>query len=79
MDLITYIRRKYTIYDMALFDLIGTIIFALILGYLLKFRDITTMFLWIITVFLIGIVTHILLGVNTMLGYYLGLNDKPIR
>lgn len=78
MELITYLR-SYRFFAMPIFDLLGTALLAAVIGYYLGFRDVLTQTLWIITFFLIGIVTHLILRVDTMLGYYLGLNKKPIR
>jgi len=79
MSVVTRLRA-YKIADMPIFDLFGTIVLALLVGYfVLQLRNGLDFTLWVAIVFMVGIVTHIVFGVNTMLGYYLGLCGKPSR
>jgi len=49
-----------------------------IIGYfILENHSVALWTMWLIVWILIGIVIHLLVGVDTMLGYYLGLNKKP--
>ena len=72
--------RQYRIAEMAIFDWVTSLLGAIIIGYyLLKLRSIIHWIVWIIIWILFGIIVHLLFGVDTMLGYYLGINKKPIR
>ncbi len=67
--------RKPKILDMAIFDWVGTFAGAYIVSKIFDFN----LMLTFLTLIIIGILIHYILGVNTMFGYYLGLNEKPIR
>ena len=72
--------RKPKILDMSIFDWITTLISGyLIAKYVVKTDDITIIIYVEIGFIIFGIFVHKLFGINTMLGYYLGINNKPIR
>jgi hypothetical protein len=72
--------RKPKILDMSIFDwvtaLLGGYIFAY---YVLDLKDTNLIILFELGFIIFGIIVHKLFGINTMLGYYIGLNEKPIR
>lgn len=69
--------RKPKLFDIALFDLIGTLLGAFLAHRYFDMKQslVAVMFAFVI----IGIAVHVLLGVPTMLNYYLGLSEKPMR
>jgi len=70
--------RKPKILGMAIFDWTVSLLLGLLVGWLLSVKGIGWIpFLlgWIA----FGIAVHAAFGVNTMLGYYLNLNPKPVR
>lgn len=72
--------RKPKIWDMSIFDWATSILGAILIGYfILGLRSLSSYIIWIIIWTFIGIAIHYALGVNTMLGYYLGINPKPER
>jgi hypothetical protein len=72
--------RKPKILDMSIFDWITALIGGyLIAKYVVKTDDITIIIYVEIGFIVFGIFVHKLFGINTMLGYYLGINNKPIR
>lgn len=74
------ILRTPKIFNIAIFDCLATILFGLIIGkYILNIKNTFIMIIWIIALFIFGIIIHYLFGIKTMLGYYLGINDKPDR
>jgi hypothetical protein len=70
--------RKPKILDMSIFDWVTSLLGAWLVGVFFRVRG----WMWppflLFWVFL-GVFTHLAFGVNTMLGYYLGLNPKPQR
>lgn len=72
--------RKPKILDMSIFDWVTTLLAGYFVAiYILKKNDIQSIVLIEFDVIILGIIVHKLFGINTMLGYYLGLNEKPIR
>ena len=72
--------RKPKILDMSIFDWVASLLAAALAGYFLfKLRGWFNWTLFIVGWTLAGVAIHKLFGVNTMLGYYMGLNPKPIR
>lgn len=70
--------RAPTIAGMPLFDWAGSLIAAYLVGRVLHING-WSWVPWLIIWTLFGVLVHYLLGVNTMLGYYLGVNPKPKR
>jgi hypothetical protein len=72
--------RQYRIAGMAIFDWVTSLLGGILIGYfILENHSVALWTMWLIVWILIGIVIHLLVGVDTMLGYYLGLNKKPVR
>ena len=72
--------RKPKILDMSIFDWVTTLIGGYLLAhYLFKLNDTQSIVVFEIGFIIFGIIVHKLFGINTMLGYYLGINDKPKR
>jgi hypothetical protein len=63
---------------MSIFDWITSLLLAALVGYFLSIKGIQWLpFLFAWTLF--GVLAHYAFGVNTMLGYYLGVNPAPVR
>ena len=72
--------RKPKIIDMSIFDWVMTLLVGYLLAiYIFNLTDIYLILYFEMLVILLGIITHKIFGINTMLGYYIGLNPKPIR
>ncbi len=71
--------RKPKILDMSIFDWVTSLLVAAILAYYIGIHGYLKLTLFFIAWTLTGVLIHGELGVNTMFGYYLGLNPKPKR
>jgi hypothetical protein len=71
--------RGPKILDMSIFDWIASLAAAGLVGYLLKFDSVVKWIIFIIGWIAFGTLVHYYFGVSTMLGFYLGLNPKPLR
>jgi len=72
--------RKPKILDMSIFDWVTALIGGYLLAYyLFNISDINLIIMFEFGFILFGIIVHKIFGVNTMLGYYLGINEKPLR
>ena len=72
--------RKPKILDMSIFDWVTALVGGYIIAvYIFQFTDRDDIILFQIIFIFIGILMHSLFGVKTMFGYYIGLNEKPIR
>lgn len=83
--------RSYKIFNMAVFDLIATIISAIVLQNYMWFHPveptkhrnvfqyIVLMFIIIITFIGLGIISHWLFGIQSALSAYIGINEMPIH
>jgi hypothetical protein len=75
--------RKYKIFGLAIFDLVSAILGMISIFIIIRTVRFPKLELWkfiiwaIIVTIPVGIVFHILLGVNTQLNYNLGLSYKP--
>ena len=70
--------RKPKMLNMSIFDWVTSLLAAAILGFYLGIKG----YQWgpfIVGWILFGVAAHYAFGVNTMLGYYLGLNPPPER
>lgn len=74
MDIINTLRKP-KLYNIAIFDLGGTLIGAYVLADYMDGNPYEYMAMAIIA----GIIVHKLLGINTALNYYLGLSPPPTR
>jgi len=70
--------RKPKILNMSIFDWITSLLLAALLGYFLSIKG-SQWLPFLLAWTLLGVLTHYAFGINTMLGYYLGLNPVPIR
>jgi len=76
MDLQTL--RKPKILGMSIFDWAVSLLLGLLVGLYLSVKGIQ----WIpflVAWIAFGVAVHAAFGVNTMLGYYLHINPKPVR
>lgn len=72
--------REHRILGMAIFDWTTSLIGGIIIGYFIL--DKSTLLMWImwLTIWILfGVAVHLFFGIDTMLGYYLGLNKAPLR
>lgn len=76
MEIIDTLRRP-RIAGMAVFDWVASLLGGWIIGWGIGIRSAVVWVLWFATWILLGVVVHRALGVNTMFGYYLGVNPKP--
>jgi len=75
------ILRKPKILGMSIFDWVVSLTIAVLIGlFLLRLPPSWMIWVtWLILWTLFGVLVHKWMGVNTMLGYYLGLNPMPVR
>lgn len=75
--------RGPKVFDMSIFDWIGSMFLALLIGYIVlgnTYRKSAYAWIgWIVVWIMLGVFVHFVVGVPTMFGYYLGLNPKPQR
>jgi hypothetical protein len=64
---------------MSIFDWVTSLCGAAIVGLIAGIKTPTNWLLFILFWILLGVAAHAAFGVPTMLGYYLGLNEKPSR
>lgn len=69
--------RKPKIFNIAIFDTVATILVA----YFFHTTFVIKCPLWstILAFFIVGSLVHIMMGIPTMLNYYLGISKKPNR
>ena len=79
-NIIDYLRKP-KVAGMSIFDLVGTFLVAVLIGYLINMHRKFKISLWIniIVIFflllILGVIIHKIFGIPTMLNYYLGLNS----
>lgn len=72
--------RGPKVFNMSIFDWVTSLFGAWLIGYyLLKLKSFFNYIIWFILWTIFGILVHIMFKVDTMLGYYLGINPKPKR
>jgi hypothetical protein len=72
--------RKPKILNMSIFDWVTALLCGyLICKYLFDINETKHIVLFEIGFIIFGIIIHKIFGINTMLGYYLGINEKPLR
>lgn len=72
--------RKPKIADMSIFDWVTSLVVAYMVGaWLLRLRGFIIWSVFIVAWVGLGVAVHWWTGVPTMLGYYVGLNEKPVR
>jgi len=68
------------LYNFALLDILGTFLLALISYYIpFIYKYESRYWVHVIAWFLLAILIHYLLGINTTGNYYLGISDKPTK
>ena len=70
--------RQPKVFDMSIFDWVVSLSGAVLVGWVIRVKGLSWI-LFLLAWILFGVVAHSAFGVKTMLGYYLGLNEKPIR
>lgn len=79
------IRQKYRVFDIALFDLVSSMIAVGLIMMLAvwirnpEFNLFPAFLIGCVIAIPIGIFVHVIFGVNTQLNYVLGLCEKPNR
>jgi uncharacterized membrane protein YcaP (DUF421 family) len=72
--------RGPKIFDMSIFDWVSSLLGAFLIGYyIFQLRNIIYWIIYIIIWILIGVIIHWYYSIDTMFGYYLGINKKPKR
>lgn len=71
--------RAPKIFDMSIFDWFASILVAVLLGLFLGIKRVSSWTVFLFAWMLFGVLVHLLFGVKTMFGFYLGLNEKPVR
>lgn len=71
--------RKPKVLGMSIFDWVVSLLGAWLLGCYIGVKGVEQWFTFVIGWILIGVIAHKAFGVDSMLGYYLGLNAKPVR
>ena len=71
--------RGPKVFNMSIFDWVASLCAAAIVGLLAGIKTPLNWLLFILFWVLLGVAAHAAFGVSTMLGYYLGLNEKPSR
>lgn len=77
--------RKYRIFGLAIFDLVTAMIGLTLLFLLARWKHFPKLSVWpfvaagVLLAIPLGMVFHILFGVNTKLNYDLGLSNAPKR
>ena len=75
-----YTLRKPKILEMSIFDWVTELVGGYLLAiYFFEFKDTYSIIIFEVIFIIFGIMVHKLLGIDTMLGYYLGINKKPLR
>lgn len=64
---------------MSIFDWLTSLLAAALVGIYFKLNTGLQWIAFLIGWIAFGVVTHLAFGVDTMLGYYLGLNPPPVR
>ena len=71
--------RKPKILNMSIFDWVTSLLAAVLVGRYVGMTGYLKWLLFLVIWTLGGVAVHYAFGVNTMLGYYLGLNPLPVR
>jgi hypothetical protein len=72
--------RGPKIFDMSTFDWVTSLGAAAIVGHFaMHLKKPIHWVVFLVAWTLTGVLIHLAVGVDTMLGYYLGLNPKPVR
>jgi len=71
--------RKPKIADMSIFDWVTSLIGAFIIGRAFGIKSFLEWLIFVILWIAFGVAAHWAFNVPTMFGYYLGINEKPVR
>ena len=71
--------RKPKIADMSIFDWVASLLGAFAIGRAFGIKSLFTWLIFIILWIALGVAAHWAFNVPTMFGYYLGINEKPVR
>lgn len=71
--------RQPKIADMSIFDWLTSMVAAVLIGVAIGIKNPMSWIMFSSGWVLFGIIMHWIFGVPTMLGYYLGINNKPVR
>jgi hypothetical protein len=84
MSFIAEIRKNYKIFGLSVFDIVSSMIGLAVIFVIAQQVWFKNLNIWhfilagIILAIPVGIVFHVIFGVNTTLNYRLGLSNKPI-
>jgi hypothetical protein len=70
--------RKPKILDMSIFDWVTSLLGAFWLSYVFDIKW-SMMFAFLLFWIAFGVAVHAYFNIPTMFGYYLGINEKPLR
>lgn len=73
------IVRKPKVFGMAAFDWTASLLAAFMVGKLIRINTVSQWTVFLLFWVMFGVAVHYVLGVPTMLGYYLGLNPMPTQ
>lgn len=72
--------RSPKILDMSTFDWITSMMGALAIGkWVLHLKSVAAWAAWIVAWIAFGVIVHMIFKVKSMFGYYIGVNEKPVR
>jgi len=71
--------RQPKIAGMSILDWLVSLVAVFLIGRLFGLKSVFYWLLFILSWIVFGIFVHWYFGISTMLGYYLGINEKPIR
>ena len=71
--------RKPKILNMSIFDWVTSLLAAALVGMYFKLHTVPQWIFFLVGWILFGVAAHAAFGVNTMFGYYLGINPPPRR
>jgi len=71
--------RGPKVLNMSIFDWIVSIIIGTFFGLWIGIKTPIKWLIFICIWILLGVLVHYIFGIKTMLGFYLGLNEKPLR
>jgi hypothetical protein len=72
--------RSPKILNMSVFDWITSMMGGLAIGkYVLHLKSAAAWVAWIVAWIVFGVIVHMIFKVKSMFGYYIGVNEKPVR
>jgi hypothetical protein len=67
--------RSFKIFNIAIFDLLGTFMVTYVFHIFMEFKH--PLWMSMVCSILLGVIVHMVTDTPTMLNYYLGLSNKP--